>query len=191
MGVRLVRAALWRRRGTVALALCAVAIGASVASALLHVSGDIGHKLSRELRALGPNLLVVPAARVAADGAGGSRVGALGATLDEADARARLARAGVDGVPLLYVVARVRDEPVQIVGADLDAAPLAGGLAARWEEATGWTLLVLNGRSVDASITYDRNRVVSDQAAKPLAQDARKQLKRRKLGKELGKSAGQ
>jgi putative ABC transport system permease protein len=122
MGMLLLRAALWRRRGTVALALFAVAIGASVASALLHVSGDIGHKLSRELRVLGPNLLIVPAARTAGDGAGGAMTGALGATLDEADARARLGRAGIDGVPLLYVVARAHDTPIQVVGADLDAA---------------------------------------------------------------------
>src|SRR5262249_22218043 len=93
---RLLRAALGRRGGTVALAVMAVAIGASVASALLHVSGDIGRKVTRELRALGPNLLVVPAT-VSDD--------APGRFLDEATLRERLAAAGVTGVPLLYASA--------------------------------------------------------------------------------------
>jgi putative ABC transport system permease protein len=110
---RLLRAALGRRRGTVTLAVMAVAIGASVASALLHVSGDIGRKVTHELRSLGPNLLVVPA--TVSDGAEGR-------FLDEATLRARFADAGVDGVPLLYAVADLGDRRVPVVGADLAAA---------------------------------------------------------------------
>ena len=110
---RFLRAALWRRRGTVALAVLAVAIGASVASALLHVSGDIGHKLTHELRSLGPNLLVVPAT---------SSDGAEGRFLDEQTLRARLATAGIEGVPLLYAVADLDGRRVPLVGADLAAA---------------------------------------------------------------------
>ena len=110
---RLLRAALGRRRGTVTLAVLAVAIGASVASALLHVSGDIGSKVTHELRSLGPNLLVVPA--TVSDAAEGRFI-------DEALLRARLAAAGVEGVPLLYVVARLEGRPVPVVGADLAAA---------------------------------------------------------------------
>src|SRR5262245_43995596 len=118
MELRLLRAALSRRRGTVALAVLAVAIGASVAAAMLHVSADVSRKLSRELRALGPNLLVLPAEGAEAD----PRHGSGGAWLDAADAGARLAAAGIDGVPLLYVVARLGTRPVQVVGADLAAA---------------------------------------------------------------------
>jgi len=110
----MLRVALWRRRGTVGLAVLAVAIGASVASALLHVSGDIGHKVTRELRVLGPDLLVVPAG----EGADGSE----GRFLDEASLRARLAAAGIDGVPLLYAVADLGGRRVPVVGADLAAA---------------------------------------------------------------------
>ena len=110
---RLLRAALGRRRGTVTLAVLAVAIGASVASALLHVSGDVGRKVSHELRALGPNLLVVPAAMSDA---------AEGRFLDETTLRARLAAARVTGVPLLYAVAGLAGRPVPVVGADLAAA---------------------------------------------------------------------
>ncbi|HYM80079.1 MAG TPA: FtsX-like permease family protein [Candidatus Limnocylindria bacterium] len=110
---RLLLAALWRRRGMVALAVFAVALGATLASALLHVSGDIGDKLTRELRALGPNLLLVPAG----DGSGS-------AYLHEASVRARLARPGLSGVTLLYAVADVEGRAVQLVGADLEAARL-------------------------------------------------------------------
>jgi putative ABC transport system permease protein len=111
--VRLLRAALWRRRGTVTLAVLAVAIGASVASALLHVSGDIGHKVTHELRSLGPNLLVVPA--TGSDGAEGR-------FLELTALRARLDAAGIEGVPLLYAVADLGGRPVPVVGADLAAA---------------------------------------------------------------------
>jgi putative ABC transport system permease protein len=111
METRLLRAALWRKRGTAALAVFAVAIGASVASALLQVSGDVSRQLTHELRALGPNLLVFPPAAH----------GGASHYLDEATARERMARAGVEGAVLLYAVARIGDRPVQIVGADLDA----------------------------------------------------------------------
>ena len=110
---RLLRAALGRRRGTVTLAVLAVAIGASVASALLHVSGDIGRKVTHELRALGPNLLVVPV--TVSDAAEGR-------FLDEATLRARLSAAGVTGVPLLYATVDFGGRPVPLVGADLAAA---------------------------------------------------------------------
>lgn len=109
----LLRVALWRRRGTVALAVLAVAIGTSVASALLHVSGDIGRKVGHELRALGPNLLLVPPAD---DEAGAGRF------MDEATVRDRLAAARIDGVPLLYAVATLDGRVVPVVGADLAAA---------------------------------------------------------------------
>lgn len=111
--LHLLRAALWRRRGTVTLAVLAVAIGASVASALLHVSGDIGRKVARDLRSLGPNLLVVPA--TGSDGAEGR-------FLEEAALRARLVAAHLEGVPILYAVAEVDGRRVPVVGADLGAA---------------------------------------------------------------------
>jgi putative ABC transport system permease protein len=116
---RLLGAALWRRRGTVALAIAALTIGTSVAAALMHVSSDVSRKLSRELRVLGPNLLLVPerAATALAPGAANG-----GDYLDVADARVRLARAGLDGVPLLYLVGVEHGRPLQVVGADLEAA---------------------------------------------------------------------
>lgn len=123
MDLRLLRGALWKKRGTAALAVLAVTIGASVASALLHVSGDVSKKLTRELRSLGPNLLVVPAVL---DGGVAGPVGATGAAagafLDARSAQDRLRSAGIEGVPLLYVAARAGRTPFQVIGADLAAA---------------------------------------------------------------------
>ncbi len=113
MELRLLRATLWRQPGTVAIAVLAVAIGASVACALLHVARDVSRQLTHELRALGPNLMVVPALD---PGTGGT------ALLDEATGRARLARAGLDGAGLLLVSALHQGRPLAIVGADLAAA---------------------------------------------------------------------
>jgi len=111
MEARLLWASLWKRRGAAGLAALAVAIGASVAAALLHVSGDVGVKLSRELRAFGPNLVLAPSA------ATGER------TLDVRAARARCEAAGVRGVAVLYATALVGGHAVPIAGADLE--PLA------------------------------------------------------------------
>lgn len=123
MDLRLLRGALWKKRGTAGLAVLAVMIGASVASALLHVSGDVSRKLTRELRSLGPNLLVVPGS----PGGGLERpVGTTGATagtfLDANAAKERLRTAGIEGVPLLYVAARSGRVAFQVIGADLAAA---------------------------------------------------------------------
>jgi len=111
MRLRLLQAALWRKRGHFALAVLAVAIGGSVAGALLHVSRDISRKLTHELRALGPNLLLLPA-----------ESGSGAPFLDEAAARTRLRGAGLEGAALLFVSADIEGRRVPIVGADLDAA---------------------------------------------------------------------
>jgi putative ABC transport system permease protein len=113
MELRLLTAALWRKRGTVMIAVLAVAIGGSVACALLHVSRDVSRKLTRELRALGPNLLLAPSTPTAATGEP--------ALIDEATARARLVAAGIDGAALLFVSAERTGRPITIVGADLGA----------------------------------------------------------------------
>ena len=125
MEARLLWASLWKRRGTAGLAALAVAIGASVAAALLHVSGDVGVKLSRELRAFGPNLVLAPSV------AAGER------TLDEREARARCAAAGVRGVPVLYATAIVGGHAVPIAGADFE--PLAA-LHPSWKRSGAPTL---------------------------------------------------
>ena len=109
MEARLLWASLWRRRGMAALAALAVAIGASVAAALLHVSGDVGAKLTREMRSLGPNLVITPSA-----GSGES-------FLAESLVTRRLADAGVAGVPVLYASAALRGHRIAVAGADPEA----------------------------------------------------------------------
>ncbi len=117
MDARLLRAALWRRRGMVTLAVLAVAIGSSVAAAMLHVAIDVSNKVGRELRALGPNALLVPADVRTPEGAlQASRF------MDAAAARRHIARAGAQGALLLYASGVADERPIPLVGADLDAA---------------------------------------------------------------------
>lgn len=115
MAFRLLQAALWRKRGMVALAVLAVAIGGSVAGALLHVSRDISHKLTSELRTLGPNLVLLPPVSDAAASGGA-------ALLDESLARERLRGAGLEGASLLFGTASIGPRRIPVVGADLAAA---------------------------------------------------------------------
>ena len=60
MRLRILRGSLLLRRGRVALAVLAIAIGTSVAAALLLVSRDVGAKVQKELRAYGPNAMLAP-----------------------------------------------------------------------------------------------------------------------------------
>jgi putative ABC transport system permease protein len=66
----LLRGSLLERRGRVWLAVAAIAIGTSVAAALMLVSRDVGSKVAHELRAYGPNAMLVPGAGVLTVGAG-------------------------------------------------------------------------------------------------------------------------
>jgi hypothetical protein len=73
----ILRGSLVERRGRVALAVAAIAIGTSVAAALLLVSRDVGSKVRTELRVYGPNAMLAPGAhslaRDSAFGAGARR----------------------------------------------------------------------------------------------------------------------
>jgi putative ABC transport system permease protein len=60
---RILWGSLWRRRARLAIAISAVAIGASVVAGLMLVSRDVERQVSRELKSFGPNLMIVPAAQ--------------------------------------------------------------------------------------------------------------------------------
>jgi putative ABC transport system permease protein len=60
MFVRLVYESFRRQRRRKLLAGIAIALGVSVATAMIAVANDIGDKVSRELRAYGANILVTP-----------------------------------------------------------------------------------------------------------------------------------
>ncbi len=60
--LNILKGSLLERRGRVALAVAAIAIGTSVAAALLLVSSDVGSKVRKELRVFGPNAMLAPRA---------------------------------------------------------------------------------------------------------------------------------
>ena len=74
----ILRGSLLQRRGRVALAVLAIAIGTSVAAALLLVSRDVGSKVEKELRAYGPNAMLVPATGTLTVGARNFATGVVG-----------------------------------------------------------------------------------------------------------------
>ncbi|MEO6463042.1 MAG: ABC transporter permease [Candidatus Eisenbacteria bacterium] len=126
----LLRGALLARRGRVVLAVAAIAIGTSVAAALLLVSRDVGAKVTRELRAYGPNLVVAPEAGTLALGPRDLSLGVVGgearlgagtrAWLADETAAGRLAGA----VALRYAVGQRGTTPAIVDGTDLPALAL-------------------------------------------------------------------
>lgn len=106
-------------RGRLAVALVAVISGATVISALLNVELDVGHRLSQEFRALGPNLVIAPHGGIQTEDAGAASA----ALMDQASISAALAKVSavemVGAAPYLYVVARVNGTPVMVAGTDL------------------------------------------------------------------------
>lgn len=60
MFYRILKKSLTKRKGRIAVAIIAVIMGASIASALITVSLDIEDKVSREFSAFGANILLVP-----------------------------------------------------------------------------------------------------------------------------------
>lgn len=77
MALAMLRGSLLVHRSRVVLAVAAIAIGTSVAAALLLVSTDVGSKVARELRTYGPNLVLAPAAGELPVGARDLRLGAV------------------------------------------------------------------------------------------------------------------
>ncbi|MBI2848248.1 MAG: ABC transporter permease [Chloroflexi bacterium] len=57
---RILREALWHRKGRAGLALLAIVVGASLVTALLGVSSGILEKMGQELRSYGANIAVTP-----------------------------------------------------------------------------------------------------------------------------------
>ena len=182
MQARLTMAALTRRPGMVMLAVVAVAIGASVAAALLHVSADVTRKLTRELRVLGPNLVLVP------DGSSGD-------FLDEAVVTERLRKERVSGAPRLDLTARIGPQPVRVIGtgiaatravhpawrfaapppADPGAAIIGSRLAARLKAGAGDTLGLVfppNGNTarVEISAVFESGTAEDEAILIPLRQ---------------------
>ncbi|MGA8143139.1 MAG: ABC transporter permease [Candidatus Acidiferrales bacterium] len=107
-------------RGRLAVALVALVSGAAVISALINLDLDIGSKLTQEFRTLGANIVVSPpgSAHSSNDGAGTPVL------MDEAATIAAVEKVRtpivVAAAPFLYIVGRVGNTPVVVVGTKLD-----------------------------------------------------------------------
>lgn len=101
------------------LALLAVTVGATVTATVLNLQAGLKDKMSRELRAYGPNLLIVPRADATAQRAGDPAA----VTLLEEDLRAVPETLGtqVAVVPVLIAGGTAAGHAATLVGADLEA----------------------------------------------------------------------
>ncbi|HXQ25147.1 MAG TPA: ABC transporter permease [Candidatus Acidoferrales bacterium] len=136
---------LWKmlrsNRGRLAVALVAVASGATVISALLNLQFDIERKLTQEFRAFGANVVISRAG--SAEGADASQstpeVRGSPALMDQAAVLGQVEKMQTPDVvaaaPYLYVVARVGDVPIVAVGTWLDQARK---LQPTWKLTGGW-----------------------------------------------------
>lgn len=111
---RMVWRAILERRERVGLALAALTVAATLATALLGLYSDLEHKLRGEFRGYGANLVVAPS--------GEGRTLPL-AVLEEAE---KLGKAA----PFLYSVETANAEPVVVAGLDFRRAE---ALTAYWE----------------------------------------------------------
>ncbi|HWC00420.1 MAG TPA: ABC transporter permease, partial [Bryobacteraceae bacterium] len=107
---RFVLAAVRLRRRRLLLAFAALAVAATLATALFSVYTDIERKMRAEFRGLGANLILAPEGDAQSISLAG---------IAEAE------RLGAAAAPFLYTVVRLNGEPVVVAGVDFGhAAPL-------------------------------------------------------------------
>jgi putative ABC transport system permease protein len=151
---------LWKllrsNRGRLAVALVAVASGATVISALLNLQFDIGRKLTEEFRSLGANVVIARADSGQAFNPNPARseVHAPPELMDQAPVLAQVDRVRTPDVvaaaPFLYIVARVTDAPVVVAGTWLDQTRL---LDPTWRVEGNW----ISSRDDEAGCLIGRN----------------------------------
>jgi len=102
------------------LALLAVTVGATVTATVLNLKAGLNRKMSRELRAYGPNLLILPAA--SGRPAAGPAAPGQAATIEEAVVEGVPALLGAEAtiVPVLIASGVVGEQPATIVGVDFE-----------------------------------------------------------------------
>jgi putative ABC transport system permease protein len=109
--------------GRLIVALLALTGGASVIAALLTMQADVQEKFSREFRAFGANIIVLPSRTLPSSGEFGNPISAslmdARVTREVTDAKIP----GADFVPYLYVIAQAREHSVVIAGTWPDAVP--------------------------------------------------------------------
>ncbi len=102
---RLIYRALLLRRRRISIALLALVVGATVASALLTTYTDLEQKMAREFRRYGANLVAGPASSE---------------QTIPSESLAAVEGAGVSAVPFLYVVGKVNDRTAVLAGTDFE-----------------------------------------------------------------------
>ncbi len=129
---RLVFKLLRGSSGRLAVAVLALVSGGAVISALINLDLDVEHKLTREFRSLGANVVISPGAGAGAgadnaanaDASAGSTGSVAPALIKESEVVAAMQRSNSPSVlaaaPFLYVVARSSDVPVVVAGTWLD-----------------------------------------------------------------------
>jgi putative ABC transport system permease protein len=115
----ILRGSLVERRGRVALAVAAIAIGTSVAAALLLVSRDVGSKVQKELRIYGPNAMLAPGNGALGDGTFKSDEVSLGDPARQWLAHERAAGRISAFATLRYGAGRVGDRAFAVAATDL------------------------------------------------------------------------
>jgi putative ABC transport system permease protein len=136
---------LWRSmrgsRGRIAVALVAVASGATVIAALLNLQFDIERQLTQQFRLLGANVVISHSreAQMPDSREPSSEVLGAPALIRSAPVLAEVERIPrtnlVAAAPFLYLVARAADTPVVIAGTWLDQLP---GLDPTWKIEGHW-----------------------------------------------------
>ncbi len=60
MFFRMIKGALFRQKSKMIMIAVTIALGASLATAMLNIMLDVGDKVNQELKAYGANITVVP-----------------------------------------------------------------------------------------------------------------------------------
>lgn len=115
MVLGLVAKSLWHRKGKVVVAILAIVLAASLASAFLNLFLNVQEKWENELRAYGPNIVLVPEG----DAPGTTWYLAEKDTSVLAKSDFSFQIAGY--VPFLYALARINGQPVGLAGTWPDA----------------------------------------------------------------------
>lgn len=104
------------------LALLAVTVGATVTATVTNLKAGLNRKMSRELRAYGPNLLVLPAAGSSPPSVGRPEAARQAPTLQETDVERvpALLGAGAKMAPVLIASGVAGDQAATLVGVDFE-----------------------------------------------------------------------
>ncbi|KAA5606104.1 ABC transporter permease [Roseospira marina] len=131
MAARLILRALTAQGSRIGVAVGAILVGAAVISALTSLYLDISRKMSEELRAYGPNMILTPHASEDEDVAvRGVDIATVQAALDVLPADRRLG-----STPFLYGMVRLPQGTAVLVGANMQGLR---AISPYWQVEGGW-----------------------------------------------------